>query len=202
MRSHPRGETSAGAIQMPLGPSRCSSDGLAQPAARLAGIHLPSNQLAAAGVVAAAFALLPDIDEPGSTVSRKLGTMSLPSPRSRTDWPAGIIKRPTASCSPPLSQEPCSVGPVPALTCMLSAWMMGAVACPARSRIGGMASRDSHVDDRPGLVHRLASPAMAASRYRGRHPPPFRRRRSHHRMRPVPPAAGPDLFLDDDGFSP
>jgi hypothetical protein len=120
MRSHPRGETSAGAIQMPLGPSRCSSDGLAQPAARLAGIHLPSNQLAAAGVVAAAFALLPDIDEPGSTVSRKLGTMSLPSPRSRTDWPAGIIKRPTASCSPPLSQEPCSVGPVPALTCMLS----------------------------------------------------------------------------------
>jgi hypothetical protein len=82
------------------------------------------------------------------------------------------------------------------------AWMMGAVACPARSRIGGMASRDSHVDDRPGLVHRLASPAMAASRYRGRHPPPFRRRRSHHRMRPVPPAAGPDLCLDDDGFSP
>lgn len=37
---------------------------------------LPVGQLAAAGVVVAGFALLPDIDEPGSTVSRRFGPVS------------------------------------------------------------------------------------------------------------------------------
>ena len=38
--------------------------------------HLPPGQVAAAGAICAGFALLPDIDEPGSTVSRKLGPVS------------------------------------------------------------------------------------------------------------------------------
>jgi membrane-bound metal-dependent hydrolase YbcI (DUF457 family) len=50
--------------------------GLAEPVARLAHTHLPPGQVAAAGVVCAGFALLPDIDEPGSTVSRRLGALS------------------------------------------------------------------------------------------------------------------------------
>lgn len=37
---------------------------------------LPVGQLAAAGIVVAGFALLPDIDEPGSTVSRRFGPVS------------------------------------------------------------------------------------------------------------------------------
>lgn len=37
---------------------------------------LPVGQLAAGAVVAAGFALLPDIDEPGSTVSRRFGPVS------------------------------------------------------------------------------------------------------------------------------
>ncbi len=35
--------------------------------------HLSPGQLAAAGAVSAGFALLPDLDEPGSTISRKFG---------------------------------------------------------------------------------------------------------------------------------
>lgn len=50
--------------------------GLAGPFARLAHTHLPPGQVAAAGAVCAGFALLPDIDEPGSTVSRRLGLLS------------------------------------------------------------------------------------------------------------------------------
>ena len=50
--------------------------GLAEPVARLAHTHLPPGQVAAAGALCAGFALLPDIDEPGSTVSRKLGPVS------------------------------------------------------------------------------------------------------------------------------
>jgi membrane-bound metal-dependent hydrolase YbcI (DUF457 family) len=50
--------------------------GLAEPVARLAHTHLPPGQVAAVGVICAGFALLPDIDEPGSTVSRKLGPVS------------------------------------------------------------------------------------------------------------------------------
>ena len=50
--------------------------GLAEPVARLAHTHLPPGQVAAAGALCAGFALLPDIDEPGSTVSRKLGLFS------------------------------------------------------------------------------------------------------------------------------
>lgn len=49
---------------------------LAGPVAHLAGVDLPPVQIAAAGAIASAFALLPDIDEPGSTVSRKLGPLS------------------------------------------------------------------------------------------------------------------------------
>ena len=50
--------------------------GLAEPVARLAHTALPPGQVAAAGAICAGFALLPDIDEPGSTVSRKLGPLS------------------------------------------------------------------------------------------------------------------------------
>lgn len=50
--------------------------GLGEPIAHLAHRHLPPGQLAAAAVVTASFSLLPDIDEPGSTVSRKLGPVS------------------------------------------------------------------------------------------------------------------------------
>ena len=50
--------------------------GLAEPVARLAHTHLPPGQVAAAGAICAGFALLPDIDEPGSTVSRRLGPVS------------------------------------------------------------------------------------------------------------------------------
>jgi membrane-bound metal-dependent hydrolase YbcI (DUF457 family) len=50
--------------------------GLAEPVARFAHTHLPPGQVAAAGAICAGFALLPDIDEPGSTVSRKLGLFS------------------------------------------------------------------------------------------------------------------------------
>lgn len=50
--------------------------GLGEPLAHLAHTPLPPVQLAAAGVIVSAFGLLPDIDEPGSTVSRKLGPAS------------------------------------------------------------------------------------------------------------------------------
>ena len=50
--------------------------GLAEPVARLAHAHLPPGQVAAAGAICAGSALLPDIDEPGSTVSRRLGPVS------------------------------------------------------------------------------------------------------------------------------
>ena len=46
------------------------------PSPGLAHTHLPPGQVAAAGAICAGFALLPDIDEPGSTVSRKLGPVS------------------------------------------------------------------------------------------------------------------------------
>ncbi len=41
--------------------------------ANLVGSHLTPAQTVAAGVVGAGFALLPDLDEPGSTVARKFG---------------------------------------------------------------------------------------------------------------------------------
>ncbi len=50
--------------------------GLGGPVAHLWHRTLSPGQLAAAGVVTAGFALFPDIDEPGSTVSRRLGPAS------------------------------------------------------------------------------------------------------------------------------
>ncbi len=44
--------------------------------ARLSGSHLGPAQTAVAGLVGAGFALLPDLDEPGSTVARKFGLVS------------------------------------------------------------------------------------------------------------------------------
>lgn len=44
--------------------------------ARLSGSHLGPAQTAVAGLVGAGFALLPDLDEPGSTVARKFGLAS------------------------------------------------------------------------------------------------------------------------------
>jgi membrane-bound metal-dependent hydrolase YbcI (DUF457 family) len=43
---------------------------------RLVGSHLGPAETAVAGVVGAGFALLPDLDEPGSTVARKFGLVS------------------------------------------------------------------------------------------------------------------------------
>jgi len=49
---------------------------LAPLAGHLVGAHMGPVQIAAAGVVGAGFSLLPDIDEPGSSVSRKFGLAS------------------------------------------------------------------------------------------------------------------------------